>query len=465
MIIALGRHLLESTIFVMLVGVAVLFFRKRSAAVHHVLWLAAAAKFVLPVAAFSLLGASLGQLLPTSAISASFRSVFQGAGIPTASMPSMPRSIAISNALIAVWLGGAAVMLAIWLLKIWRSFERPRGVENSHDVSLIRLKQRMGLRREVSLRFLDSVLEPVLVGFWKPSIALPTGLSESLTPAELESVILHELAHAKRWDNWTAAFTHIVTCIFWFYPLLWWIEKRVHRERELACDEMVIHYGAAPKDYVAGILKVCRHQLGASVAGISGVCASNLKSRMEVIMSLSPNAGLLRSSKVLFGSLFGIVVLLPLAFGFLTTSNSYGQAAKKSGNQPTIGGQFSCTYASVAYPEGTVIQVANLPEEMCARVLLNPANPKDPNARLTYRPEWIPTDEAIRERSDSVVHLPEPPLVSCTPAASTQKNLCACREGGNFSSNALVNSAVGPFQLRCDRGHWVQAPTPNVVRK
>lgn len=469
MIAFLVCHLIESTLFALLVAVITFVLRQRSAATRHLLWLAAAAKFILPAAVFSVLGVSLSQLVPVRLISASVPLVvLRRAVAPTALMPLAGPKSGISDVLIAMWLIGIVVAFSMWLPKLWASLNRPRYAEDPEQPLLLRLRKQIGLRREVTSQRSSSVSEPVLLGFWKPVVLFPDGLLENLSSAELESILLHELAHAKRRDNWTAAFAHVVTCIFWFYPLLWWIEKRMHSERELACDEMVIHCGSAPKDYVAAILKVCRFRLGTEIAGVSGVCDSNLKSRMEVIMSLSPNTRLLQSPRVLLGSLCAVAILLPLALGFLTASNTYGQATKAQNNQPASANQISCAFASGLYPEGTVIQEGNGPEQMCVRVLNPPlrvGSATGSYAPVTYRTQWVRTSEAARERAATVVHLPERPVVSCTPAPSVRENICACKEGGDFSQNSLVNSAVGAFELRCGRGKWVQTSTPNLVRK
>ncbi|PYU63274.1 MAG: hypothetical protein DMG56_10215 [Acidobacteria bacterium] len=468
MTLALGRHLLQSTLFALIVGLLALCLRRRGAATRHMMWLIAVAKFVLPATLLSLLGSSLAELLPSNHISASVPAVLsRWITFQAISEPSKLTNIGGADLLILIWLLGCAVMFIVWLPRLWASLNPSGSPEGPQQESFLRLKQRIGLRREVKLRFSDSVGEPVLAGLRKPTVMIPTGLSGSLSSAELESVILHELAHAERRDNWTAAFAHAVTCIFWFYPLLWWIENRLHRERELACDEMVVRYGASPEDYVAGILKVCRFQLSEDVAGISGACGSNLKNRMEAIMSFSPERPLLRAPRALLGSLVAAVALVPLLVGFLAAPNSYGQAAKEGDqrtNRPKAENPITCLRASVAYPEGTVIQEADLPEQMCARVLNSP-DPKNPEAPPTYHGQWIRTSKAIRERSLTVVHLTAPPPFSCSPKPPTQEDLCTCGDSVGFSHGALVNSAKGPLQLRCDHGNWVQTATPNVERK
>jgi beta-lactamase regulating signal transducer with metallopeptidase domain len=318
MILALGKHLLESTIFALFVGALTIVFRRRGPATRYMLWLLAAATFLLPGETISLLGSKLAELLPVSHISQPLPMLLAPWVEPsTISVPPQTSGTDVLNyVLLLVWLLGCVLMLVAWLPKLWKAPEVSEVRDDSLQQCLQRLQQRIGLRQAVTLRFSDSIAEPVLVGFRKPIVVLPTGLAEKLSAAELESVVLHELAHAKRRDNWTAAFSHVMTCIFWFYPLLWWIEQRLRHERELACDEIVVRYGAAPSDYVAGILKVCRLQLTENVAGVSGVCKSNLKDRMEAIMSFSAERMSRPAPKALLGALVAAVFLVPILIGF-----------------------------------------------------------------------------------------------------------------------------------------------------
>lgn len=318
MMLALGKHLLESTVFALFVGVLTVLFWRRGAATRYILWLLAVADFLLPSETISLLGSRLAQLLPASHASRTAPVLLTPWVAPsTISLPPQAANTSVLNYfLLLVWLLGCLVMLATWLPKLRKAPEFSDCRDNALEECLERFQRRIGLRQLVTLRFSDSIAEPVLFGFRKPIVVLPTGLAGKLSSAELESVILHELAHAKRRDNWTAAFSHVVTCIFWFYPFLWWIERRLHRERELGCDEMVVRYGAAPGDYMAGILKVCRLQLTENVAGVSGVCRSNLKNRMEAIMSFSAESMPTPTPKTLLGGLVAAVFLVPILVGF-----------------------------------------------------------------------------------------------------------------------------------------------------
>jgi beta-lactamase regulating signal transducer with metallopeptidase domain len=464
MMFGLGRHLLESTVFALAVALVTLFLKKRGAAARHVMWFIAAAKFAIPAGLFSAFGSSLQGLFSFTKLSVTVpRSLSTLLTLQMSSPAATPAYGGVFSLPILIWLTGSVTMVVVWLPKLFASVGSLESHRELDEDSFLRLKRRIGLRRDVRLQFSDSKVEPVLSGFWRPAVTIPKGLSTRLSPSELEAVVLHELAHAKRWDNWTGAFVHALACVFWFHPLLWWIEWRLHWERELACDEMVVRHGVAPGDYVAGILKVCRFHLSESIAGVSSVSGSNLKNRMEVIMSLSTGAPVPRFPRVLVGILIAIMTIIPLMMGLMAVPNVYGQAANSEAharNQVNQGSPLTCVFASVEYPEGTVIQDGGGPEQMCARVL-------NPNVNKAGEPpfsgQWIHTSKEIRERSSNIVRLPQRPRFVCTPKTVTQEKLCSCEEGSPFSQNSEVYSVNG--KLRCDQGKWVSIASARAEQK
>jgi beta-lactamase regulating signal transducer with metallopeptidase domain len=468
--IAVGRHLLDSTAFALLVGVVCWCMRRRGAATRHTLWMIAVMKFAVPTALFFWAGERLRGLFPPAPAPTVLPAVLSRWAIyPAVSDASTSVPNTSFHPLVLFWLTGAALALGLWLPKLRTSWNSSESAEDFEQRAFVRLKELVGVGKHVQLRFCGALAEPLLAGFLNPVVMIPSGLVRQLSPAELDSVILHELSHAKRRDNWTAAFAHAITCVFWFYPLLWWMEKRLHQERELACDEMVIRSGAAVDDYVAGILKVCEFRLNEDVAGISAVSGSNLKNRMEVVMSLSSQGPLPHIPKALVAILAAGIVSLPLGIGLVTASIprvAYASSQNAQDGQAKSQEPIACTFADVGYPEGTVIKEGDGPEQMCARVLAEDA--KHPFGPPTYFAEWIRTSEAIRQRSAAVVRLAPPPPAApffCSPKPPTGGGLCTCEGGGQFSSGGRVNSAKSPFQLRCDHGKWVQTTTPNVQRE
>jgi hypothetical protein len=80
-------------------------------------------------------------------------------------------------------------------------------------------------------------------------ILIPRWVMQELSSEELNQILLHELAHFGRWDDWTNLAQKVVKALFFFHPAVWWIEKRVSLEREMACDDAVLAETASPRAY------------------------------------------------------------------------------------------------------------------------------------------------------------------------------------------------------------------------
>ena len=87
------------------------------------------------------------------------------------------------------------------------------------------------------------------MGAFHPVLLLPEGVADQLSGTELEAIVAHEVCHWRRRDNLTASLRMVVEAIFWFYPLVWWLETRLIAERERACDEAVVAAGCDPNAY------------------------------------------------------------------------------------------------------------------------------------------------------------------------------------------------------------------------
>lgn len=81
---------------------------------------------------------------------------------------------------------------------------------------------------------------PAVGGVLYPRILLPIGIDRLLNRQELDAVLLHERAHAKRRDNLIRLLYEVSLCALWFHPLIWLAGMRMALYRELPCDESVI---------------------------------------------------------------------------------------------------------------------------------------------------------------------------------------------------------------------------------
>jgi bla regulator protein BlaR1 len=98
---------------------------------------------------------------------------------------------------------------------------------------------------------------PVTVGLLRPRIVLPECWKE-WPEAQLDAVLTHERAHARRRDplvQWVALLNR---ALFWFHPLAWWLEQRLSALAEEACDSTVIEQGHDPRAYSEYLLELAR---------------------------------------------------------------------------------------------------------------------------------------------------------------------------------------------------------------
>lgn len=144
----------------------------------------------------------------------------------------------------AVWAVCAAIGLlrvAIGVVKLVRMRQSCRMLEpSSVSGELAAEVADHSERRSVQLLVSDRISVPSAVGFFRPAVLLPAWVVEELPPAELRHVVIHELSHLRRFDDWTNLLQKVVRALFFFHPAVWWMESRLSLEREIACDEAVL---------------------------------------------------------------------------------------------------------------------------------------------------------------------------------------------------------------------------------
>ena len=131
------------------------------------------------------------------------------------------------------------------------------------------VKKEMGIVEDVKLYRNRSVHSPILTGFFKPTVLIPT---RNLTENDLYMVLRHELLHYKRHDLWYKLLLVVAGCLHWFNPFVWFMVKRADRDLEIACDEAVVKGESTEfrKDYCETILRIIRCDRGRKPALSTG---------------------------------------------------------------------------------------------------------------------------------------------------------------------------------------------------
>jgi beta-lactamase regulating signal transducer with metallopeptidase domain len=119
--------------------------------------------------------------------------------------------------------------------------------------------ERIGIRRRIGLKVSANATSPAVCGLFSQVILLPQNLSASLSSSQLQSVLLHELAHIKRGDLWINLAQTILQIFYFYNPLLWIANAIIRRIREQAVDEMVlVAMGDKAQQYLQTLVSVAK---------------------------------------------------------------------------------------------------------------------------------------------------------------------------------------------------------------
>lgn len=293
---ALFSAVWEGAVLTVVVMLCLRMFPRLSAAARSVIWLNV---FVL---------LALLHILPACAHSA--------AHVPQVSPVHLDArwSLAIAGVwmVLSIWRAGQLVMGAVHLRGLVR---RAKQVEV--DSSLQAILERGPQGRSAKLYVSNEITRPSVLGFVRPRVLLTPALLETLSAQELQQVVLHEMEHLRRGDDWTNLLQKIGLVLFPLNPVLLWVERKLCAERELACDDRVMQAGCGRKAYALCLARLAEHSLlqrGFSLALGALERRPELVRRVQRILSrpvqtMGRKAALLTTGGLLSGALASALVL------------------------------------------------------------------------------------------------------------------------------------------------------------
>jgi beta-lactamase regulating signal transducer with metallopeptidase domain len=239
-----------------------------------------------------------------------------------------------------IWLLGIAAMMvrlirSYLLLQRLKAASQPLAEKHQERMSHWLKTYKVG--RAVSLRGSKDIAVPLMLGLRKTIILFPERLANDLAEDEFDQVLLHELAHVRRRDDWSNLLQKLIEALFFFHPVVRWSGRRLNAEREIACDQWVVAVTGARRSYASCLAKLFeltkRHDSTLLAAGVMPV-KSHLSRRIETILKSKRNAtprlsfaGLLMTLCLLFVMLiqFGRV---PAVIAFSASETSAGEHAR-----------------------------------------------------------------------------------------------------------------------------------------
>jgi uncharacterized protein (TIGR03435 family) len=190
------------------------------------------------------------------------------------------------------WILGLWWALCLYRLgQIARSYFYLRGVKRRASIAPRALPL---IRRRATLLSSDEVRSPMAVGFLKPAVILPGGLTAQITPQELDHVLLHEAAHLARGDDWANLAARLLGAATALHPVAWWILRQIERERETACDDWVVARTGEARPYAASLarmfeLRASRGEAGEALASGMLGGGSRIGERIELLLQRGRN--------------------------------------------------------------------------------------------------------------------------------------------------------------------------------
>ena len=187
--------------------------------------------------------------------------------------------------------------------------------------------------RPVELCVSARVSVPTALGFGSSAkIAIPDWLISQLSPEELHHLVLHELAHLRRWDDWTNLAQRVLGALLFFHPAIWWLQSQLSLEREMACDECVLAETGNARAYAKSLATIAERSfahrsLVQRTIALAQAAVSRLHdTTMRVAKILSPaprkpySTIMMVTSAVAFGGLSAAIALFsPNVVGFSET--------------------------------------------------------------------------------------------------------------------------------------------------
>jgi len=258
--------------------------RGASATTKYWIWVVTVLNFVVPTGAFidTIWVSHLKWATPLGAI-----------GEPIWNMTQGRTALVVAG----IWIIGALAMLT-------RLISRIR-TDRREAEATARLKERIVagfVADRIPVSFADGHPAPAVSGVLYPHISLPLGIDRLLDQKELNAVLLHELAHARRRDNLIRLVYECVLCALWFHPLMWLVGMRMALYRELSCDDSVIQ-SAQGEALISALAKLA---VPGPAPFLQATASSHLSHRLARLAGPTPSV--YRVASLFLTSLFAAAV-------------------------------------------------------------------------------------------------------------------------------------------------------------
>ena len=225
-----------------------------------------------------------------------------------------------------LWIAGV-IALSLQLAGGWMVAQRLRGgsgepLAGDRAILATRLARRLGVEH-VRFQQTEHLEVPMVIGWLRPVVLVPTSTLGGLTPTQLESVLAHELAHVRRRDYLVNLVQSTVEGLLFFHPAVWKVSEQIRVERENCCDDLAVSVCGDAYVYACALTRIEELRTSSSRLTLA-IDSGSISARVRRLLALPSPAK--PSGRSLIGAL-----ILTLASGV-----SAGMSLLPDGPRPML---------------------------------------------------------------------------------------------------------------------------------
>jgi beta-lactamase regulating signal transducer with metallopeptidase domain len=356
-------------------------------------------------------------------------------GVPAVAGAAAPWTLPVSwgTYIFVAW----AIIATLALLRVASGFLHVRKLRatcaevNREDLEpeLQSLVDELSKQRSFRLCISAAVKVPTAIGFFHPSVILPAWTLRGLSAEQLRIAVLHESAHLRRGDDWTNLAQKILAAVFFFHPAVWWLDRRLSLEREMACDDAVLAETGNPRGYAECLVALAERSVlrrGFAMAQAAVSRLSEISARLKQILDPdrpSAKSGW-RSTLVMAGALSAVCLFAgphaPQLVGFADSGASAGRVAVLTPAQLSFTSAISPVKLDVPTATGVAAKTTRAP-----------------------RPNHRPSSRADGRSAATVMAKAAAPVAIATGGVTAQESMLLVVEEAHF-----VRAADGVWRVQ-----------------
>jgi beta-lactamase regulating signal transducer with metallopeptidase domain len=377
--------------------------------------------------------------------------------IPLPSLPWWPTALLFAAWM--AWVSGSLLRLGGALIALRRAKAIASAFPAEREAHLHGWRSVRGTGRHAALIVSEEVRSAGVLGLRAPAIAVAPALLHELSDSELDQILVHEWAHVQRRDDIGRLYQVFITAVAGLHPAVWWINRRLHIERESACDDWTINVTGAPKGYAACLTKLASLATTGNddVLVPAAWSSSSLRTRVVRLLDRSRNrstrftvtslaiAPVLATIAVAAGSV-ALVIDRPLDFPLLVP------VVRTSGvTVPAVEAREPIAVVSPALDRRAIAQKEARATRAVGGKSENTASPVAgmPEARLPEATHTVPTFDAV-----AVENAPLPGTTAPAPTLTdmVRAQTAAAASATPWSVAADAGIAIGDAGVAVGRG-------------